>query len=162
MSRQKNRRQIYLIDKTIQYAYLKYIVITIFIVSCFFSFFLITINNYLSDNLMKTVYQTGGGKTMAVVDASELRREMNRRDTAFNVKIILAILILSAFVGYLSIRNSHKIAGPVFRFKETFRRVSAGDLSVRVHLRKGDHLHDLAGLFNQMLDTVENNYKKKE
>ena len=162
MGRQKNRRRIYLIDKKIQYAYLKYIVITIFIVSCFFSFFLITINNYLSDNLMKTVHQTGGRKTMAVVDTSNLRKEISRRDATFNAKIIFAIMILSAFVGYLSIRNSHRIAGPVFRFKETFRRISAGDMAARIHLRKGDHLHDLAESFNQMLDTIENNYIKKE
>jgi methyl-accepting chemotaxis protein len=57
--------------------------------------------------------------------------------------------------GVLSIFITHKLAGPVFVFERMTRNIAAGDLTVRVKLRKGDDLHDLEENFNQMADNLE-------
>lgn len=68
---------------------------------------------------------------------------------------ILLVIIISAIV-------SHKMAGPVYRFEQTCKEIAKGDFSQRVHLRKGDQLVELQEAFNNMMDVVENNLKKRD
>lgn len=63
----------------------------------------------------------------------------------------LALVIVACLISILS---SHKVFGPFVRFRETMRRVSGGDLTARVRLRKRDKLVDLAAEFNSMLDLL--------
>ncbi len=65
----------------------------------------------------------------------------------------LAFLIPAAAV--FSIYLTHRLAGPLFRFEQTARELIRGNLALRIQLRKGDELHELAGLLNEVLDTVE-------
>lgn len=67
---------------------------------------------------------------------------------------VLLVVIISAIV-------SHKMAGPVYRFEQTCKEISAGDFSKRVHLRKGDQLVELQDAFNHMMDVVEERLKNK-
>jgi methyl-accepting chemotaxis protein len=66
---------------------------------------------------------------------------------------ILAVLIPAAAV--FSIYLTHRLAGPLFRFEQTARELIRGNLALRIRLRKGDELHELAGLLNEVLDTIE-------
>lgn len=65
----------------------------------------------------------------------------------------LAVLIPAAAV--FSIYLTHRLAGPLFRFEQTARELIRGNLALRIQLRKGDELHELAGLLNEVLDTIE-------
>src|SRR2546425_8558874 len=65
----------------------------------------------------------------------------------------LAVLIPAAAV--FSISLTHRLAGPLFRFEQTARELIRGNLALRIRLRKRDELHELAGLLNQVLDTIE-------
>ena len=65
----------------------------------------------------------------------------------------LAVLIPAAAV--FSIYLTHRVAGPLFRFEQTARELIRGNLALRIRLRKGDELHELAGLLNEVLDTIE-------
>ena len=65
----------------------------------------------------------------------------------------LAVLIPAAAV--FSIYLTHRLAGPLFRFEQTARELIRGNLALRIRLRKGDELHELAGLLNEVLDTIE-------
>jgi len=51
---------------------------------------------------------------------------------------------------------SHKIAGPLYRFKQVFRELEEGNFSAQVRLRKDDQLHEVAGDFNRMINAVRN------
>ncbi|NLE64521.1 MAG: methyl-accepting chemotaxis protein [Elusimicrobia bacterium] len=51
---------------------------------------------------------------------------------------------------------SHKIAGPLYRFKQTFRELGNGNFTNQVRLRKGDQLHEVASDFNQMITALRN------
>ena len=55
----------------------------------------------------------------------------------------------------LSIFVSHRIAGPVYRFERSAKVIAEGDLSLRIRLRKGDELQELADAFNQMTESLE-------
>lgn len=63
-----------------------------------------------------------------------------------------AVICLSAIVVMLFV--SHKIAGPIFRFEKDIKRVSNGDLTVRINLRKKDQLKDMALALNQMVQSL--------
>jgi methyl-accepting chemotaxis protein len=72
--------------------------------------------------------------------------------------MIQTVLIVMGFVSLASIAVtlivSHKIAGPLFRFKQTFKDLASGNFSSQVRLRKGDQLVEVAGDFNQMITIV--------
>lgn len=63
--------------------------------------------------------------------------------------VVMGIVSLGAIAVTLVV--SHKIAGPLFRFKHTFKEMAAGNFSKQVKLRKGDQLADLATDFNHMI-----------
>lgn len=69
------------------------------------------------------------------------------------VTVIKMVLYLGA-VAFLALLLSNKMAGPVYRFERSARTVSGGDLTHRVHLRKGDELMDLQDAFNGMMDAL--------
>ena len=72
--------------------------------------------------------------------------------------MIQTVLIVMGFVSLASIGVtlivSHKIAGPLFRFKQTFKELAGGNFSNQVRLRNGDQLAEVAGDFNQMITVV--------
>lgn len=61
---------------------------------------------------------------------------------------VLFVIIISAIL-------SHKMAGPIYRFEQTFRQIAKGDFSQRVHLRKGDQFIEMQDEFNKMMDRVQ-------
>src|SRR6266704_2886022 len=64
-----------------------------------------------------------------------------------------------AFVAPFSIYVTHRLAGPLFRLEQTARELIRGNLALRIRLRKGDELHELAGLLNEVLDTLEQAFR---
>lgn len=67
-------------------------------------------------------------------------------------QLFLLVLLLLILLIYRSLVRSHQIAGPFVRFRDDFRRVSAGDLSGGFSLRKRDRLQDLAEEYRKMKD----------
>lgn len=61
----------------------------------------------------------------------------------------LGLLIL--LLGAISIFFTHKIAGPVYRFKRVLQEVASGNLGVSITLRKRDELKDLADDLNAVI-----------
>ena len=49
-----------------------------------------------------------------------------------------------------SLRMVHRIAGPLYRFKQLYREIGQGNLSIRATLRQHDYLTPEADLFNRM------------
>ena len=65
-----------------------------------------------------------------------------------------ALLIVLALLALHSVIVSHRIAGPLYRFRRVFEAVAAGDLSVRARLRKHDYLMPEADALNEMLEAL--------
>lgn len=53
---------------------------------------------------------------------------------------------------FQGLRYSNRIIGPTQRLCSIMRKVRAGDLTVRAHLRRGDYLRDLATELNALID----------
>ena len=64
--------------------------------------------------------------------------------------LLIELLLAIPLVFFLSIRQSHRIVGPMNRLKKMLEAIGAGDFSQRITLRQGDALEDLAKSINQM------------
>jgi methyl-accepting chemotaxis protein len=51
-----------------------------------------------------------------------------------------AVLVVFIILSMHSILISHRIAGPLYRFRQTFQQIISGDISKMVNIRKGDLL----------------------
>lgn len=58
----------------------------------------------------------------------------------------MAVVVLQAS------RVAQRVAGPEYRLRQSLQRIRGGDISFRIHLRKGDMLVGLAQECNELLD----------
>jgi nitrogen fixation/metabolism regulation signal transduction histidine kinase len=127
------QRKTIIIKKNLQYRYMFLISISVFIAFIIMSLDMIwTVSKVVNEHPMM----------------QPMLDEIFSMAPLFFVKVImylLIVLIVSAVI-------SHKMAGPVYKFEKSCKIISDGDLSHRVYLRKGDHMVELQGSFNSMVD----------
>lgn len=70
-------------------------------------------------------------------------------------RLLLKFFILVLLIAWASIFLTHKIAGPLFRFQQSCHEIAAGNLSLRIHLRKFDEVKEVAKTFNEMADHLD-------
>lgn len=70
--------------------------------------------------------------------------------------VVIVTIAVGITTAIFTLIISHKIAGPLYRFKQTFKELSQGNFSSQVRLRKDDQLHEVATEFNQMINAVRN------
>ena len=63
-----------------------------------------------------------------------------------------AVLLSLVLICFLSIRTSHRIAGPLYRIILVLESLKKGKLPKPVHGRKGDHLEAEIEITNQMIE----------
>ena len=75
--------------------------------------------------------------------------------------VLLAVFLI---LGIHSVTVSHRIAGPLYRFRATFNQVAQGDLSKVVSIRKGDLLVNEQSKIEEMIGALSSRLKniKKE
>jgi len=67
------------------------------------------------------------------------------------------VLLIIAFVAFISVIFTHKIAGPIYKIERTCRQmIDDNDLSMSIQLRTGDELQELAEEINQLVNHVRN------
>lgn len=74
----------------------------------------------------------------------------------------MTVIITSVVAAYAVLYQSHKIAGPLFRFKAICKDITQGNYQPLSHLRKSDQLIDLASSFQEMLQALKNKQDQKE
>lgn len=78
----------------------------------------------------------------------------------FQLKFMLAVALAGGELGglgilyYYTLRQSHRIAGPVYVLENRLRELAQGNLTGRMRLRKGDYFQDTAELFNETVGTL--------
>ena len=78
-----------------------------------------------------------------------------------HIALLVNILILVPILFYVSIRFSHRIAGPLPKIYEGLRQIGSGNFSVHLVLRKRDELRDLADVINEMARNLKERESKK-
>ena len=69
--------------------------------------------------------------------------------------ILPGLIVLIPTAAVFSIYLTHRMAGPLFRIEQIAREMIQGNLAIRIRLRKGDELKELAGLINEALSNIE-------
>jgi methyl-accepting chemotaxis protein len=185
--RQKNRRKHFLVDKSLQFHYLFYITLILFIVSgvslvgSYYGIWASVIEAFSAESLHQSLMTAA-----QIQDYEEARRPhlglaslpsfRNFRETSLlseyqkemiqqimsetNRRIASFGLLLLAFIGWGSIFLTHKVAGPIFKLGKIFGQIAEGDLTVRMKLRKFDEAKRLIDPFNKMLATLDGSIAK--
>jgi methyl-accepting chemotaxis protein len=71
-------------------------------------------------------------------------------------RLVIAIVGLSVVAFIHQIVITHKFCGPLVNFSNSFKKVSNGDLTRKIHLRKYDFLKNEAQQINDMIDGLSN------
>jgi HAMP domain-containing protein len=88
-------------------------------------------------------------------------RAMAAKQFLFLAQTILpGLIVLIPVAAVFSIYLTHRVAGPLFRIEQTAREMIQGNLALRIRLRKGDELHELAGLVNETFDNLEKAFRE--
>jgi hypothetical protein len=69
--------------------------------------------------------------------------------------VVLCLLVLVPIMAWDAIRFSHRLLGPMVRFRQTLKSITAGEPVRPIKLREGDYLLDVRDLFNEMLDALQ-------
>jgi len=153
MSKKKYKRRRILVDKEFQTKF----VFNIYVVIVIFILLLGILLVYLSSREMSgSVYS----KIVTIKSTKQLLLPLV-------IKITIIILVVAfVIVGARFLLFSHKIAGPMLRFKRCLNELKAGDLTINIRFRKKDELKDVAKLLtaavkelNKRIKRIKNNSK---
>jgi methyl-accepting chemotaxis protein len=67
---------------------------------------------------------------------------------------LITILLLAILYQILQVVFTHKFYGPMVNFSKTFNRISQGDLTRKVSVRRNDFLKNEARQINEMIDAL--------
>jgi methyl-accepting chemotaxis protein len=83
-------------------------------------------------------------------------RELEAASTFLDLHRLLwpALLVLLLGLSFAFLHISHRVAGPLYRFRRVLRGVAAGTLTMRVRLRTSDYLQDEAAVLDSMIQTM--------
>lgn len=131
------RRRKYIIEKGLQFRYIGLVFALALIASIVTGWTVFATGwHYLGEKLASVYPQ---GKLIYVLRATNLALARN-------------LLLISPLIFILGLLFSHKIAGPVYRINKTVGDISKGNLGLRIRLREGDELVDLADMINNLTD----------
>ena len=140
----KNRRRRILINKSLQLRYTYFVVALIILYSACLGF-------YMYKNIRSNTHLL----IEHFPDNPKLEEKWDKFDRNQLLMILLAMILNTAVITYTGIFSTHKVAGPIYRFKKHLASIKDGDFSVRTKLRKNDMLSDLADDFNQASEKIK-------
>ena len=79
------------------------------------------------------------------------------------IVIIILFWVLLTFLAWFAFRLTHRIAGPINKFRSAIQSVAKGDYDIPViRLRKKDEFRELADDLNYMIDHLKQKEKQKK
>ena len=67
-------------------------------------------------------------------------------------RLLLLVFVNVIIIFIVSIMYSHQTAGPAYKLEKSIQRISEGDLTFQVSLRKNDNLKELAEALNELME----------
>lgn len=138
MQKQKFRRRQIIVDRNLQFRFV-------------FSIMLIMVILFA---ILGTLLIFGSSAEMAGSIYRKLAQIKNTKELYMGMTVRFSFLVLLVGFIIISIRFlifSHRIVGPLYRFRQSLVKLGEGDLTLKVHFREKDELKDIAQLFT---DTV--------
>ncbi len=69
--------------------------------------------------------------------------------------VIICLLVLIPVMAWDTIRFSHRLVGPLVRFRKTMQAIADGEAIRPLKLREGDYLTEVRDDFNRMLEELQ-------
>ena len=112
-----------------------------------FSFMLIALFMVASAAVAWVIHQTirdaafGGAFTFGKVNPSEILYDVSY---SIIIRVTLILVLTLIIIGAYGVVFLHRVAGPVYRFRQTLLKVNRGEMPQDIKLREGDFFHDMA------------------
>lgn len=119
-----------------------------------FSFMLIALFMVASAAVAWVIHQTirdaafGGAFTFGKINPVEILSDVSYK---IIIRVTLVLILTLVTIGAYGVVFLHRVAGPVFRFRQTLLRVNRGEMPHDIKLREGDFFHDMAHDINIIL-----------
>ncbi|PKL45097.1 MAG: hypothetical protein CVV41_03125 [Candidatus Riflebacteria bacterium HGW-Riflebacteria-1] len=94
-------------------------------------------------------YFVNTSKTL--VEARSLTVTLQDFVAEFWPRLLVLIFVNVIIVFIVSVMYSHQTAGPAYKLEKSIKRISEGDLTFEVSLRRNDNLKELAVALNELL-----------
>jgi methyl-accepting chemotaxis protein len=140
----KYRRRRYIVDKRLQFRLLVYN-----------GFYFLVITAAIWAGLFLPLALDLSNPNLSVAEQGEVAGKILYLHSRLGPILLIVFVIL----GIHSVLVSHRIAGPLYRFKATFNQVAQGDLSKVVSIRKGDLLVNEQNKIEEMIGTLSSRLK---
>jgi methyl-accepting chemotaxis protein len=88
--------------------------------------------------------------TLSVVEQGEVAGLF----LSLHARVWPAMLVVFILLALHSVFVSHRVAGPLYRFRTIFKAITEGDLTVRAQLRKSDYLGRESDALNEMIASL--------
>ncbi|MEW6534760.1 MAG: methyl-accepting chemotaxis protein [Candidatus Auribacterota bacterium] len=140
----RNRRRKILIDKPLQ---IRYTIMVVVLIIAYSALLIYTVhsNSTTTTNML-----------LELIDHKpELAGKFKSIDTITVLISVIGMGIATLIITYIGIFSTHKVAGPIYRFKKHLSSIKEGNFSVRTYLRKNDMLNELADDFNQASEKLK-------
>jgi HAMP domain-containing protein len=124
-------------------------------------FFLLTITFLTSSALFGVVWFHIETILKALIESGALRDSdlfQTIKVALFSLmaSVLATVLIFSLLLIFVSVKTSHRVAGPLFALKRSLEQITEGNFKeARIHFRPGDEFHEMAATLNRMVDELE-------
>ena len=135
MEQRKRSIRNIIIKRKLQFKYLRFVLGVVIV-----GMVLTGVSVYLSFRVSLKLTQMGGYAQLHLAETYSW----------LNLVLVLEGIGLVIIVGLLSLKVSHRIAGPVYHIEKNIKNALAGSRK-KIVLRKGDELCNLAELVNQLI-----------
>ncbi|MBQ2593315.1 MAG: methyl-accepting chemotaxis protein [Candidatus Riflebacteria bacterium] len=75
-------------------------------------------------------------------------------------RLVVLVCVNVIIVFMVSVIYSHQTAGPAYKLEKSIKRITEGDLTFQVSLRRNDNLKELAAALNELLDKFRTTISK--
>jgi methyl-accepting chemotaxis protein len=72
-----------------------------------------------------------------------------------HLPVVICLVVLVPIMAWDAIRFTHRIVGPMVRFRRAMQTIAQGEAVVPIKLRQADYLNDLRDDFNHMLEALQ-------
>ncbi len=80
--------------------------------------------------------------------------------SAYWPRLLVLVFVNVIIVFMVSVIYSHQTAGPAYKLEKSIKRITDGDLTFQVSLRRNDNLKELAVALNELLDKFRTTLSK--
>ena len=137
----KPARRKYFIHKEFQAAMIMKLVSLLIVMALFSSLTLF----FLADSELETQYNEAHTSIISM------------RDTLLGKILVtnfVSVLIIAVATAYVTLRSSHKIAGPLYKVEKVINDITNGNLTMEVCLREADQLKSLGNALDTMVRSL--------